>query len=989
MNKTLISIACLLAICGVHAAVTTNATDITQATDLTVNATSGNTVYYTGAITLSGGAKLRKTGWGTIVLANGSNAFAGGIVIAEGALQVDVAGALGGDSTPISIASGSANRGRLMLNVAGMTLRNPITMTAGSAAYSADYAVIQSMTDMTMESTVETSGYGFSFGGYPVNGVNADRNLNFQTMVWDSDIDAKGGDFLLRNYGTNIINGRITCNRFNLSSAASMKFPPVHLSNSGNSITIFDNNAASISCLAPNVLGGAAVRFSGGGGSYVRMNGFSQTASYLEEYGNLNLDPSASTAEISSTGGTATLTLTGGAADGRAVSKHSICAGVALVCDFAEPSFVQVLTNRKHKTEQPLTVNSGVLSLVGQTTWPDTTAVTIGANGTLDLSTTSANSFKSVMSLTVNGTLCGSAVSSSAFSNANVALSVGPDASISCAGVLTVSSLTVGGLAKSGVFVAPTAALPQLKKGVIAVKTSSSTGWATGDDSSFSAYTALSGMTLSPANPSADGETVFSASETGASLDVLGALSLTAYANPEATSNVWRFDLPVVFRTAQTWDIPEGDTLEFAAGAIFLESLNVTGRGSIVFSGATNYMASAVLVPTNVLLSGVFRDVHPDKGNSVPTSSSLANSLESIQLKVDGDTTRCNNVFSNAVIYKSFYMRTASGPANTRSFRFVADTHNFFYGGSYLGTPKQLFIAEPGSVAEFNGETRLDWTYHVLGGGQLVFGDKSVTQKRASTATTFSVRNGALHIDAPDCCLARLSLGIDRGEREQDESWVQTVSFGRSHAITNTPIYFLSDCPHATLNLSNTVQETVLFQNFAKNTVTGDDGAELVFADGTISNDSTPVDGSATIVCNVTNGVGLTMAGSGTLVLSNRNFAATGPLTVTNGTLEIAANATWLNGEHIVVGGTGTLSLAAGCRLSSGCSIAFSDSGNLSIPAGALQRCASVTVDGGDPLPNGLYGRVADPSRHVMALSNLSGDGFLRIGEVGTQIILR
>ena len=110
-------------------------TDYTQDTDLTINVTSGGgTVTYTGKITLTNGAKLRKTGWGIVRLTNAGNSFDGGIEIVEGGVQVDNQGALGGDDHTIWIAAGYAsssvgNRGQLILNGDGIRLKNPIVRT--------------------------------------------------------------------------------------------------------------------------------------------------------------------------------------------------------------------------------------------------------------------------------------------------------------------------------------------------------------------------------------------------------------------------------------------------------------------------------------------------------------------------------------------------------------------------------------------------------------------------------------------------------------------------------------------------------------------------------------------------------------------------------------------------------------------------------------------------------------------------------------------
>ena len=112
-----------------------------------------------------------------------------------------------------------------------------------------------------------------------------------------------------------------------------------------------------------------------------------------------------------------------------------------------------------------------------------------------------------------------------------------------------------------------------------------------------------------------------------------------------------------------------------------------------------------------------------------------------------------------------------------------------------------------------------------------------------------------------------------------------------------------------------------------------------------------------------------------------------------SGTLSFADDATWLNGSNVTVRGSGTLCLKAGARFGKQVSMhlgADGDSWRIAMPNGGLQRVAFLYDEAGNLLPGGFYGAagVAGVTQPRYS-SHFTGTGLLRVGKLGTRIVLR
>jgi len=126
--------------------------------------------------------------------------------------------------------------------------------------------------------------------------------------------------------------------------------------------------------------------------------------------------------------------------------------------------------------------------------------------------------------------------------------------------------------------------------------------------------------------------------------------------------------------------------------------------------------------------------------------------------------------------------------------------------------------------------------------------------------------------------------------------------------------------------------------------------------------------------------VSLQKHGAATLTLTNRTASAYsqsyGDVAVTNGVLEFAVGATWLNGTNVTVSGSGTLKLnAANTFNRDHAVIRFADNGQIYVPAGVTQ----VFAEGwdGDTKMSGTY-----------TTGRVTGGGAIRIGPAGLIVIV-
>ena len=120
-----------------------------------------------------------------------------------------------------------------------------------------------------------------------------------------------------------------------------------------------------------------------------------------------------------------------------------------------------------------------------------------------------------------------------------------------------------------------------------------------------------------------------------------------------------------------------------------------------------------------------------------------------------------------------------------------------------------------------------------------------------------------------------------------------------------------------------------------------------------------------------------------TFVPFSQQFASAGDVSVSNGTLEFAADASWLNGTNVTVSGSGTLRIGSATAFNSEFAVIhFADDGKIAVPSGMTQTFAE-GWDGDKRLKPGALYTSANLPAHV------APGGSIHIAGGGMMLIFR
>ena len=167
------------------------------------------------------------------------------------------------------------------------------------------------------------------------------------------------------------------------------------------------------------------------------------------------------------------------------------------------------------------------------------------------------------------------------------------------------------------------------------------------------------------------------------------------------------------------------------------------------------------------------------------------------------------------------------------------------------------------------------------------------------------------------------------------------------------------------------IQEVTFSQLYYKTTVVGN-GGTLELA---------PTANQSISLTNLlfTQSVSLQKHGAYALTLTGGAAASYGNVAVTNGVLEFAADASWLNGTNVTVSGSGQLRInSANTFNRKHAVIRFADNGTIYVPAGVTQ----VFAEGwdGDTRMSGRY--------ETGSSSRVTGGGAIHVGTLGIMMIV-
>ena len=397
----------------------------------------------------------------------------------------------------------------------------------------------------------------------------------------------------------------------------------------------------------------------------------------------------------------------------------------------------------------------------------------------------------------------------------------------------------------------------------------------------------------------------------------------------------------------QTWEIPANTSLVFdnairyLGGTVRVKSPLGTSdatRGHLVFTG-TNVIDGALFSTAAVVrVSGLLatpghidQGVPSDKG---PTSITL-----------NGQNGKGYLFVSNAVIEKPIYLKY-SGYGAIKS---AAGTTNVFKGFLTWPQPWLGFTAAKNSELVFDGGFATGWSLRTDGGGTIRIRDTSIT---ATNSLGWNVGTGTLALDVAGNRIKYLTAGHQNGN-------TSVIDFGVSQALdpeTNVGLLcgvYWSDHPSqymfltsgsGTIRLHDTVQRVKTLAGGPRGTITGENGARIeILRQVSDENLFAP---ETCLASKLEGDVTLAMYGTGTFVLTNRTFETAGALIVTNGTVEIAANAAWKGSGGVSIGGRGRLKVRAATAFDATVTdLRISEHGMLEIPAGVTLSVRTLDVE--------------------------------------------
>ena len=440
-------------------------------------------------------------------------------------------------------------------------------------------------------------------------------------------------------------------------------------------------------------------------------------------------------------------------------------------------------------------------------------------------------------------------------------------------------------------------------------------------------------------------------------LTVLGG-GITAAAEREYTVAA-----PLFAGLSQTWDVGEDAT--FAVSGSFdgppATTVTKTGAGTLDISG-TNLYAGALAVTKGILrLSGVF-------GRSAATDGALTMAF--------GAT----NIFAGVTVNKSVTHNIEVSPAIDGEFTAEAGTTNVFKGSvsyqfkrninSYLGDGA-VVVYEKGLQTKLTSiNTSRSFTFRTHG---------TVTK---NPVVRFCGEPSEFYSSIPGYTNTLASYVTLRFETQGNI--IQNYNAVTSSRLEATVDNAWNGMDGAGLLIRVTGSQSVIDVGSTRQCIQNVTFSNTKFTETVVGNGGTleiaPIEDTELSLTNLlfTESVSLQKHGAADLTLYGGAVESYGDVAVTNGVLEFAAGATWLNGTNVTVSGSGTLKLnAANTFNRDHAVIRFADSGAINVPPGVTQ----VFAEGwdGDKRMRGIYtsGRV-------------TGGGAIQVGPVtGLMIFVR
>ena len=939
----------------------------------------------------SGLGRIIKTGPGELLLTT-ANTFTGGIQLDEGTVTVAADGALG--SGPVNVKGTKTGTCQLRIDFVAIgepsTIENAITFENDSAAsHEALYFVYP--TANTAQPAKKTEPWTVTFTG----GITATGNLcirdnrggntteksgdpnqyacaGYKWVIFDCPVNAAGqeirftyryatcGDvefkkkvtaslFYGSGYGNANVKGNFWFDVANEFEAVNITYCPSYFG--------VDNALGDPTYTVGNLYS-ADYPYIYLQGHNLRVKSLTSqivTCNYNRDYGFYSASANAATTP-------ATLTIDGAVADGGKSSQLGFHGKLTLVLDARDDDFVQTITGKVASTiSGAIVVKKGTLIIENDPTFRNLPEIMV-EGGVFESRSEVEGAFSGLTKLTVKngGTF---RVLSMAALPASFALVLEKGAILDLptdTTELTATYLVYDGkcLTKGVYSKEQIAELPEgvtLNVAETGVFDAEWTGAGVDD------------LTTTPANWHVEDAVLTTPDPTNGSLSVTlaGGDGMT-YADGDWFDKAINGIVPNVENPVRPFFIrpaTEGATLRLSHGLVS------NGKDQLILSGhisgsaettAGDLISYSALLGSNAGVEGAVLPVNAHGSTSEVLPLALTNAVLDLPLTVD-----CSGGHTGFMACDH----------STNEIRGLAK-----FTGSTFG-----ISANVGSVTRFSGGFWDNQAAMIYGPGEFQFaGEVNIgvsARLHSGVVMTFDTEEAVI-------------LGNEKG-REGLEIQTATVNLRHENALQDTVQVFCGVNTVSILELYATTQQlgVVNFEVAANNDsaqIHGDYPA-LLKVTGKLRTGAYENQARRPYVnSRITGGLSIHFTGEGTnevFTLAGRDFESCGDLIVSGKVLELAADATWLNGTNFTAKGTtGTLKFAAEGQVSKTfAALHVADQGQIYVPEGVRVRFASATLDG-EPVDEAIYPTGTEGSTGLSA--HITGGGSIRIKRPGTVVVV-
>lgn len=1023
-------LAALMVAAAPAAAATVDLADVLAGgTEYTVTDLSANDSYtYTGATTvnlildlasdagytgtISGKIRLVKRGSGTLTL-SAANTYTGGTKIEQGILGISNANALGAEPVDIVATTVASSPSRLRIDAA-MTFANDIAVSGGKVN-SAETAI----------ATFE----GLSSIYININAnvmLSGDITATCDLYVWDISSGNR----------TRTFSGMVSADGYNIETAPN------------GSTYIFSGGVKAATFYAQYLyLHMGSVQFQTTNTdigkltmAYTKVNAYGvlnediwlyQTGStesvrtivYL--YGDLTVGKwttdSVPANHISGSGrvpykiccnpaATArTLTIKASASG---TSYGTLCDSVSLVYDPTSADCVQTLTAPaalSHPTTGSLTVKGGTLEVKGYISMPNLTEISVADNAAFVVDTKGATAFAGVTNIAVGAgaTFSCAGNTEAPFAEGQTKLAIGEGASVTLPAGETfiVTELWRAGKRLTGGTYTPdgangTKALAELKQGTVYVPTfageTQALTWtgAAGTDVEAAAnwkeneapdWAAAGAELTFAANGSVSTAAIFANTSTvkriifrqplGFTLGAGGSglirlLDGITFGDTGGAAPTNTIDAPLEIVGGQVWNLPDDDGSVFTLSKPLVsgvgaagDSLTVTGNVGTLnfFTTNSTFTGSLVAQAKTMNIQGENVFGLADKGGTV-----------ALKLNHHGNTAKC--WFRGCTVSQPLTCTMPINNVNYAVFDCAANTTNVFNGNVTMPAWSQF---DDGSTTIFNGGAVFsEYTRQRIGKNATVVFRENLSLTGYFSSRTFDpspLQNSGEHIVVFECPVT-IANPANHSICARDGI---TLDFRYDHALGDGVLLVWG----LGLVQLNGHSQQVRSVGAGAGTISSTNGPaflELNLAAGAAQTNSLKFTGLA----------GFRMVGDGFVRLDGDSSTA-GALAVDAGTVEMGL-ATWTNATSVAIGGDGRLKLTRAKTFDrKTAALAFTDGGTIEVPEGVVQGFSSAAITANGETIRVTGGGPYGVSRPGPFAGHLAGAGAIRIGDVGTTVVLR